>query len=97
MPYNRGDLVCVISTGERVIVDSYSEPGDSYAIVRPLFSDTGIQHLNEIVPAFVLETVEQQAERQLQEMFLKSKMQLRLDDMVEALHVQPAAKTPTVN
>lgn len=79
MSFNVGEILCIKTTSERVCVLWVDATSNEVGIRRPIaFEGGNIQHSEEKFSDFELETVTNHAERQVNEMILKSKAQVKL-------------------
>lgn len=112
MSFEIGTILCIKTTGERVNVLSKSgnENAEMFNVRRAVIKEGGaISHVEETVNGFELETIDDHAERQVNEMILKSKSQVRLmkveqklqtefeQDNVLTMPAKPKPSDPSVN
>lgn len=88
-----GTILCFKTTGEMCLVleDGMAKDGRAnLKIRRPIMTkDNGIEHEEDIVYTFELETVEEHLRREAHEMVLKTEIQ---EELMEALEAKKARK-----
>jgi hypothetical protein len=82
-----GDILCMRVTGERVVVlnPDVNGDGDGYIVLvrRPTIGENGITWHEQNYYDFELETAEQHLEREAEEMYLKAKLQNKMQEKLE--------------
>lgn len=85
---NIGDIVCLKVTGEKVYVLDLT--ADTASVRRPTISETGsIYHIVESFNADELESMEDFAQRQIKEVFIKAQAQRDLEKLDRELDDDP--------
>ena len=89
------DIVAIKTTGEKVILIRQWELDCGWEVRRPTIDDEGkIEHVTQTFRPEELETVEENINRQIDEMLLKNKLQQRL---YEGSKTAQPASDPTIN
>ena len=74
-----GEIVSIKTTGEKVFLRRYYEDSAAWDVRRPTIDDEGkIFHTTEVFYENELETIEENLNRQIDEMLLKTRLQQRL-------------------
>lgn len=85
--FKTGEVLCLRTTGERVILLNPDVNGDGEGYVvslrRPTIGESGIVWHEETFYAFELESAESHLRREAEEMYLKAKLQNEMQERLE--------------